>query len=61
MASMNIAMISDDITRTFVITMIITILACSLYVGMLQWVVIATLAILIAYTIANAAKKHKVV
>ncbi len=54
-------MISDDITRTFVITMIITIVACSLYIGMLQWVVIATLAILIAYTIANAAKKHKVV
>ena len=61
MTSMNIAMVSDDITRTFVITMVITIVVCTLYVGMLQWVVIAALAILTAYTIANAAKKHKVV
>ena len=56
----NITMVGDDITHTFVITMIITIVASSLYVGMLQWGVIASLAILTAYTIANAAKKNEV-
>ena len=56
----NITMVGDDITHTFVITMIITIVASSLYVAMLQWGVIASLAILTAYTIANATKKNEV-
>lgn len=53
-------MVSDEITHTFVITMIITIVASSLYVGMLQWGVIASLAILTAYIMSNATKKHEV-
>ena len=57
---MNITMVVDEITHTFVITMIITIVASSLYVEMPQWGVIASLAILTAYTIANATKKHEV-
>ena len=57
---MNITMVSDEITHTFVITMIITIVASSLYVGMLQWGVIASLVILVAYAVANAVKKREV-
>ena len=57
---MNITMVSDDITHTFAITMIITIVASSLYVGMLQWGVIASLVILVAYAVANAVKKREV-
>ena len=57
---MNITMVSDDITRTFIITMIITIVACSIYVGVLLWGVIAPLVILVAYAVANAVKKREV-
>ena len=57
---MNITMVSDDITRTFIITMIITIVACSIYVGVLLWGVIASLVILVTYAVANAVKKREV-
>ena len=60
MASINIAMTTDDILRTFVITMIITIVAYSIYIGVLLWGVTASLAILVAYTVVNAVKKRDV-
>ena len=60
MASMNITMTTDDIMRAFVITMIITIVAYSIYIGVLLWGVIASLTILVAYTVVNAIKKRDV-
>ena len=60
MASINIAMTTDDILRTFVITMIITIVAYSIYIGVLLWGVTASLAILVAYAVVNAVKKRDV-